>query len=87
MLCMKNSCKDCDASYVGQTDRKLSTRISEHRNHINSINKNQSVITDHRLGFNHEFDWESVQILDKERFLNKCLNSEMLHTCRRLHLI
>ncbi|KYN18663.1 hypothetical protein ALC57_09022 [Trachymyrmex cornetzi] len=72
-------CKDCDASYVGQTGRKLTTRISEHRNHINRNNNNQSVITNHRLEFNHEFDWDGVQILDKERILNKRLNSEMLH--------
>ncbi|KYN22199.1 hypothetical protein ALC57_05409, partial [Trachymyrmex cornetzi] len=72
-------CKDCDATYVGQTGRKLATRISEHRNHINSNTSNQSVITDHRLEYNHEFDWEGVRILDRERFLNKRLNSEMLH--------
>ena len=67
----KIPCKDCDASYIGQTDRKLSTRIisqSEHRNHIN---RNQAVITDHQLRFNHEFNWENVQIFDKERYLNK----------------
>ena len=37
------------------------------------------MITDPRLGFNHEFDWKNVQIFDKKRFLNKYLNSEMLH--------
>jgi len=30
----KITCKDCDASYVGQTGRKLNTRITEHHNHI-----------------------------------------------------
>jgi len=33
----KLCCKNCDASYVGQTSRQLKTRISEHRNHINRI--------------------------------------------------
>ena len=38
--CKKNvvfkiSCKDCDATYVGQTGRQLKTRISEYRSHIN----------------------------------------------------
>jgi hypothetical protein len=72
-------CKDCDASYVGQTYRKLRTRITEHRNHINRNTDNQSVITEHRISLNHEFDWENVQILDNERFLWKRLISEMLN--------
>jgi len=52
----KLSCRDCDASYVGQTGRTLKTRISEHRNHINRNTTTQSVITEHRLNFSHEFD-------------------------------
>ncbi|KYN14843.1 hypothetical protein ALC57_12952, partial [Trachymyrmex cornetzi] len=31
----KINCKNCDASYVGQTGRKLKTRINEHKNDIN----------------------------------------------------
>jgi len=30
----KICCKDCDASYVGQTKRKLKTRINEHLKNI-----------------------------------------------------
>jgi len=73
----KLCCKNCDASYVGQTSRQLKTRISEHRNHINRNTTTQSVINEHRLQFNHNFDWEDVKILDSERFLGKRLVSEM----------
>jgi hypothetical protein len=73
------SCKNCDATYVGQTLRQLKTRITEHRNHIRRNTTNLSVITEHRLDFNHDFDWENVEILDKERFLSKRLVSEMLY--------
>jgi len=31
----KIECKDCETSYVGQTKRRLTTRIREHRNNIN----------------------------------------------------
>ena len=30
-LVYKNKCKDCEASYVGQTKRQLGTRIKEHK--------------------------------------------------------
>ena len=39
---------------LDQTSRKLSTRIVEHRNNINWNTNSQSVITDHRLEYNHE---------------------------------
>ncbi|KYM94600.1 hypothetical protein ALC62_14773 [Cyphomyrmex costatus] len=67
-------CNDCDASYVGQTGRQLKTRINEHRNHIRHNTSTRSVITDHRLQFNHDFQWEDVRILDEEPNYRKRLN-------------
>jgi len=52
----KISCKDCDASYVGQTGRKIVTRLKEHKNHIRRSTTTHSVITDHKLNDNHNFD-------------------------------
>jgi len=75
----KINCKNCDASYVGQTGRQLKTRISEHKNHINRKTSAHSVITEHRLHTNHDFDWERVEILDVERNYNKRIVSEMVN--------
>jgi len=75
----KISCKDCSASYVGQTKRQLKTRIREHSSNIRSSLSRHSVITDHILEFSHSFDWENVQILDSEpNYFKRCV-SEMLH--------
>jgi len=46
----------------------LTTRVAEHKNDINKKASKHSVITDHRLELNHEFDWENPTILDKEKF-------------------
>jgi len=35
------------------------------------------------LEFFHEFDWENVEILDRERFLSKRSISEMIHIKRQ----
>jgi len=77
----KLCCKNCDA-YVGHTSRQLKTRISEHRNHIN---RNISHIIEHRLQFNHDFDWKDVKILDSERFLGKRLVSEVMFIKKQKH--
>lgn len=44
---------------------------------------NNSVITKHRLDFNHEFKWDDVKILDREVLYNKRLISEMLSIKRQ----
>lgn len=79
----KINCCDCDASYVGQTGRQLNTRIKEHKNHILRNNPNRSVITEHRLNYGHDFDWQNVKILDHESFYHKRLVSEMLYIKRQ----
>jgi len=61
--------------------RQLHT--SEHRSHIRRNTNTQSVITNHRVGFDHFFNWDEVQILDREPFLNKRLISEMLFIKRQ----
>jgi len=74
----KINCRDCDASYVGQTGRRLITRIKEHRSNINRVSSSHSVITEHHLT-GHDFTWNNVQILDEEPSYIKRHISEMLH--------
>ncbi|XP_070152504.1 uncharacterized protein [Polyergus mexicanus] len=78
----KITCKDCNASYVGQTNRLLKTRIAEHKNHIRKNTAQHSVITDHRLD-KHEFAWDEVEVLDEERIYGKRLMSEMIFITRQ----
>ncbi|KYM95047.1 hypothetical protein ALC62_14318 [Cyphomyrmex costatus] len=75
----KIHCKDCDATYVGQTKRTLNTRIKEHKNDIRKTSGNFSVVSEHRINFDHDFCWNDVEILDNERFSYKRQIAEMLH--------
>jgi len=83
-LCKKNviyklNCNNCEATYVGQTKRQVKTKIVEHRNHIKRNTSTYSVITDHRIISDHDFDWDNVEILDVEKNLNKRLIFEMIN--------
>lgn len=69
----KLNCRDCNATYVGQTKRLLKTRISEHRNHVRRNMSIQSVITNRRMHLSHDFDWDNVEVLNIERNWNKTL--------------
>jgi len=75
----KIRCNDCDASYVGQTERKLKTRIKEHMNNFKLDPSRHSVLTEHMRELNHSFDWNNVLILDVEYHYQKRLISEMFH--------
>jgi len=76
----KLSCKDCDAVYVGQKKRRLHTRIEEHKKDINKkTTTNFSVISEHKIEFNHDFDWNNPSILDREDKYYRKLISEMVY--------
>ncbi|KAL6421068.1 hypothetical protein ACFW04_013592 [Cataglyphis niger] len=74
----KINCKNCSASYIGQTKRHLSTRIKEHFNNIKMHASNLSVISKHKLEFDHDFDWSAPDILHNEKHVRK---REMAEIC------
>lgn len=80
-------CNNCNATYVGQTKRHLSTRIKEHKNDIKKNESNYSVVSQHRLLQNHEFNWSNPKILHKERNLKKREIAEMIFIKNDLNAI
>jgi len=75
-LVYKLNCKDCDKVYIGQTKRHMGTRVKEHFNNIKSTS-NFSVVTNHRLSYNHNFEWDKPNILHKEKNRKKREIAEM----------
>ena len=54
-------CEGCPASYVGETERILGQRLSEHRRPCCTT----SPVVLHAQSTHHTVDWNSIQILDK----------------------
>jgi len=73
-LCCKN-----DVSYIGQTKRRLNIKILEHKKDINKKTANHFVITEHRLKFEYEFDWDNPKIMDKRKQYYRRLISEIIN--------
>ena len=71
------NCKDCDYLYVGQTKRKLKTRLKEHINDFKKSANSYSVISNHRFDIDHVMDWDNAKVLDSERSHYKRLVSEI----------
>jgi len=72
-------CLNCDMTYVGQTKRRLCTRLKEHMTDINKKKGLLSVVSNHRLEHNHEMNWSETTILDIEPSFTKRIVSEMVH--------
>ncbi|KAG5344338.1 GBLP protein, partial [Acromyrmex charruanus] len=56
-------------------------RIVEHRNYIRWNTSSHSVITEHSLDSEHDFDWNNIEILDEGPCYSKRLISEIILTC------
>ena len=58
----KINCSDCHASYIGETSRNLTTRLTEHKRATRKGDVNNHIAEHHRLT-NHTIDWDSAQCL------------------------
>ena len=52
-------CCDCQASYIGETGRNLSTRLTEHKRATRNGDVNNH-IAEHHLQTKHQIDWDSA---------------------------
>ena len=55
----KIKCCDCQASYIGETGRNLSTRLIEHKRASRNGEVNNHV-AEHHLQTKHQIDWDSA---------------------------
>jgi hypothetical protein len=59
-------CLYCDNVYIGETGRRLETRLYEHKKNIEGSQDKYTGLTIHRINTNHNFDYNNVKILATE---------------------
>lgn len=75
------SCGECEASYIGQTGRKLGDRLAEHQNSI-SRRPETSAVGLHSADTGHEIQWDNAEILGRDSWENRRLIREAIHIKR-----
>lgn len=75
-------CSDCQRCYSGHTKQLLKNKIQQHKydcRQIHRDNERKTALSEHHLEEHHQFDFENVTILDKEKHWLKRNISEMVH--------
>lgn len=77
----KFDCNGCNGTYIGQTGRKLSQRIKEHKNDVKQkhSSKNQTAAISHILNTGHTFNYDDTQILTTQQHYRKRLTLESIN--------
>ena len=76
----KSQCPECPAHYIGQTGRKLKTRVSEHNpsTHLNASryeNENESHFAIHH-NYKRKFDGDSASLIHEKNNERRCVALE-----------
>ncbi|KAI5639512.1 hypothetical protein NE865_08012 [Phthorimaea operculella] len=60
---------DCGKSYIGETGRNISTRLSEHIRSMRKMDSNASAVTEHALATDtkHFIRFDKVKVLAREK--------------------
>ena len=79
-------CKDCNASYIGETGKELNKRITEHQNAV-ARRDPLSHIFRHIQDTGHTFDWGDPTVLGQESNTNRRKVLESFFTQKNPHAI
>ena len=59
----KIHCANCPKVYIGQTKRRLSQRLTEHKRAVKVADFNSSALAEHAWCASHPVDWENTRVL------------------------
>ena len=72
----------CGKVYVGETQRRLETRVKEHKDACSKGHAEKSAIAEHAWDQQHTIDWEDTKVLDKATRPVQLLVKEALYIQR-----
>ena len=69
----------CGQAYVGKTDRRLESKIQEHRDACDQGKLEKSAIAEHAWKHAHPIEWNATQVLDRATGHTELLVKVVLH--------
>ena len=75
-------CSDCDRVYIGETSRRIETRMSEHQTKIRTLASADSKMVEHIIQHKHKFDPSKVETLTHENNWRRRVIKESILTSK-----
>lgn len=72
-------CQDCPSVYIGQTRRKVRTRLKEHKHAVENKKHNESAVAAHTTNTDHNIDWDNAKLIKTVRKIPHLNAWESLH--------
>ena len=72
-------CSICEKSYIGETIRRLGSRVNEHKDACVRCEIDKSALAEHAWNEEHPVAWDKATILDKDSMRMRLVIKEALH--------
>ena len=78
----KIPCRDCEATYIGESKRSFKQRSSEHMRAVKNRDIEKNEIADHCWDKDHQMNWDNKKVIDRERNVYARKIKETIHSIK-----
>ena len=78
----KIPCKDCSATYIGESKRSFGVRYKEHNRAVRNGDTDKNEIADHCWENDHEMNWDERKVIDTEAYIKDRKIKETIHSLK-----
>ena len=78
----KIPCKDCNATYIGESKRSFGVRYKEHDRAVRKGDTDKNEIADHCWSKDHEMNWDERKVIDTEAYIKGRKIKETIHSLK-----
>ena len=69
----------CGKAYIGETKRRLETRLREHQDACRTQSLQKSAVAEHAWGSHHHINWKDTSVINRARRPEELLLKEAIH--------
>ena len=78
---------ECGLQYIGETKRSISTRINEHKKHLDKCEWDKSAVAFHHKETRHKINWEETKIVTQSsnKYVLRFKEALAINSCKNIN--